>query len=233
MKPLIVLGIVLMVCGTTNGVLLLVLSKWRLTGIIIAIAGLVSGAACLVRSGGAKGKRRSSSDGNQSAANVNRLGKDLFEQPPAPGLPGQPAPPLSAGDLDDDPVVGEATVSQAFIPDTSVQAVPGLGEIYAQIQSGAIQGYLAVIDGPDRPKGIALGSEPITIGRGAHNTFQLKDPGTSHDQVTIVYQNGRAFATDNRSKNGTFINNQRILTHELSSCDIVAFGSTKLLVTLG
>lgn len=141
------------------------------------------------------------------------------------------APTMEVGTYDVE--IGETTVSQPFVPDYSAQAMPGLTEIYAKIRSGKIKGYLMVVGGPDRSLGVSLADgEPITIGRSPECTLRLSDPGASGSHVTVVYQSGAAYITDNQSRNGTFVNNERVAQKQLETCDVVAFGQTKILVTL-
>jgi hypothetical protein len=141
-------------------------------------------------------------------------------------IPSSPQIP-SAG-----PVVGGDTAVSDFVPDYSAKAVPGLGRVYSRLQRGEIRGHLLVVGGPDRGTEVDILDDPITIGRDESNTMTLKDHGVSSFQATIVYQQGAAHITDNRSKNGTYVNNAHAASQQLDSCDVIAFGQTKILVTL-
>ncbi|GIW70756.1 MAG: hypothetical protein KatS3mg102_0298 [Planctomycetota bacterium] len=127
----------------------------------------------------------------------------------------------------------ESTVARQFVADQKAHAIPSLSAIYKELQAPGIQAFLICVAGPDRGRGMPVGAEPVTIGRGAHNVFQVHDPGASVTQAQIVWEDGRLFVRDCMSKNGTFVNNARVEQAELSNCDVIAFGDTRILVAMG
>ncbi|MBI2568751.1 MAG: FliM/FliN family flagellar motor switch protein [Candidatus Schekmanbacteria bacterium] len=57
----------------------------------------------------------------------------------------------------------------------------------------------------------ALGETPMVIGRHADNTLQLADKAVSGRHAKIYAQDGRYYAVDLRSTNGTLVNGRRLL----------------------
>ncbi|MFC1705816.1 FHA domain-containing protein [Planctomycetota bacterium] len=167
-------------------------------------------------------------------------------RPPPDQMAPRPAPPeigpdedthrtpgaIMPGDLRDEATLAEGTLVQSFTPDYSARAVKGLTDIYKELESAGVNGYLLIIDGPDRDRSLAVESLPITIGRAPFNKLQLRDQSISTEQATVIFQDGHVYVTDNKSKNGTYVNNERVVSQKLDNCDIIAFGSTKILVTL-
>jgi hypothetical protein len=129
--------------------------------------------------------------------------------------------------------VGEGTISQAFVADYSAQAMPGFASIYRQIAAGEMRGFLMVVGGPDRGRGVPIADTRISVGRNQGLTLTISDPGVSSHQCEIWAEGAHIMVGDAGSKNGTYVNNTRISKQPLANCDVIAFGSTKLLVTLG
>ena len=153
---------------------------------------------------------------------------------PAPAAGGAPPPAHINDDLDLTP--GASTLAMRVVPDTSPAPMPGFAEVYKKIASGQIRGHVMVVGGPDRGRGVEIvGEKAISIGRGKNHTLNLNDPGVSTDQCEIVAEAGKVVLRDLGSKNGTYVNNQRIerTAQPLENCDIVTCGATKILMTLG
>jgi hypothetical protein len=126
----------------------------------------------------------------------------------------------------------EETMHHSFVPSAAAHALAGLDDLYREMEAPGVRAMLLVIAGPDRKQSIALRKDPVTIGRGLENSLRLTDAGVSSEQAKVVYEGGRVTLKDNESKNGTFVNNQRVGTQPLENCDVIAFGATKILVTL-
>jgi hypothetical protein len=149
----------------------------------------------------------------------------VLAQAPTP-VPGPPAWPA-------DEVVGEGTISQAFVPDHTAHSMPGFAAIYRDIAAGVMRGFIMVVAGPDRGRGVPIRDGRISIGRNEGLTLTINDPGVSSHQCEIWSEGGQVMIGDAGSKNGTYVNNAPITRQPLANCDVIAFGSTKLLVTLG
>jgi hypothetical protein len=72
-----------------------------------------------------------------------------------------------------------------------------------------------------------------TLGRGPTNTIVLQDSFASIYHAQIIYRSGQWWIEDQRSHNGTFLNDIPLTEAVvLSSGDIISIGHTKLLVEL-
>jgi len=74
----------------------------------------------------------------------------------------------------------------------------------------------------------------ITLGSQSGNTIALpNDQAISRRHATITWQNGQYVLQDNKSSNGTFVNEQRLTQpHILKHNDVISIGQTKLTVGL-
>ncbi len=129
------------------------------------------------------------------------------------------------------PFVVEQTVAQDFEPDYKAHAVPGLAAIYKELHNPGVHAFVLVVAGPDRGRGLAVGEdEAITVGRGGHNHLALRDAGASATHCQFVYRDGALWVEDTASRNGTFVNNERVERARVCNCDVVAVGATRILV---
>ncbi|MFC1707898.1 FHA domain-containing protein [Planctomycetota bacterium] len=229
MNAIAIVGLVVIGMAASTGVTIIALHSATL-GLLVAAIGVVIGSAMMV-----VGVLR------HSALTAPKKNPELLQQLAAAKTPVAQEEPLIDADADggykeiadDDFVVGEATETRDYIPVATAVALPGLGTVYERIQTGQITGYLLVVGGPDRGRGIELSTVPVTIGRGEGNLFRLRDTSVSSNQASISIEGGRAVVRDAKSKNGTFLNDKRITTEELKNCDVLGFGATKILLTLG
>jgi pSer/pThr/pTyr-binding forkhead associated (FHA) protein len=91
---------------------------------------------------------------------------------------------------------------------------------------------LQVIDGNDKGKQFSLGQHPrITIGRAPSCVLTLNDPGVSGQHASIFLHGAQAYVEDTGSRNGVFVNNQKITRHALGAGDLIVIGSTRMVVT--
>ena len=68
----------------------------------------------------------------------------------------------------------------------------------------------------------------LTIGRLKANDIVISDPAVSARHAEIGYHDGAYFITDTQSKNGTFVNKQLIISHELAPDDVIGIGKDRL-----
>lgn len=88
--------------------------------------------------------------------------------------------------------------------------------------------YLAIARGKDAGCRISLESFPVTAGREPSNQIVLRDPETSRKHFRIK-QRGRLFILEDlESRNGTFVNGDRVVNTTIKSGDKILVGSTEL-----
>lgn len=234
MSKLFVLGLVLVAAGLACGVTLMALGRLA-PGLGVGTAGLVAGLLSMLI-----GWRRERASERAASEHLRRQLAAISDRGQstrpagAEAAPAREASPVApAGLVTEEAAIGEQTMAQVFVPDYSAQPMPGFARIYQQIAAGTMLGFLMVVGGPDRGRGIPIGRERIAIGRGGDCALQLSDPGVSNRQAEVLLEEGHIVIRDLGSKNGTYVNNVRIEKQTLSNCDVIAFGSTRLLVTLG
>ena len=72
-----------------------------------------------------------------------------------------------------------------------------------------------------------------TIGRDAANALLLKDNGISRKHAAIAYEDGDWWVTDLDSRNGTFVDGQKVRRHVLRQGTLLQIGATVLRCDLG
>ena len=87
---------------------------------------------------------------------------------------------------------------------------------------------LTVTDGADEGVCAVLGERKIYMGRMARNEFILTDTNVSRLHAWIVYEAHRHTICDAESRNGTFVNGQRVSSRRLRDGDEVRLGTTTL-----
>jgi diguanylate cyclase (GGDEF)-like protein len=91
------------------------------------------------------------------------------------------------------------------------------------------QAYLIVLAG-SRVGTMVKVTDGLTIGRGARAGFQTLDEGVSRSHVRITEDDrGYLYAEDLGSRNGTFVNSDRIESVQLKDGDKIQIGSTTIL----
>lgn len=88
----------------------------------------------------------------------------------------------------------------------------------------------AWIDVPSERRRVALGAEPLTIGRDTENDLVLDDRRVSRRHAEIRLRLGRYTLYDLQSTNGTFVNGRRVAEVVLSGGDRIAVGGTELVL---
>jgi len=66
--------------------------------------------------------------------------------------------------------------------------------------------------------------KPLTIGVLPDNDLVIDDPAVSGHHAEIECEDGRFYITDRQSRNGTFINDELIISRALSQGDVIAIG---------
>jgi len=70
----------------------------------------------------------------------------------------------------------------------------------------------------------------LTIGRAPENDIQLLHLGVSRRHAEVSYEDGRLMVRDLGSRNGTFVNGDRITERELAPEDEIAIGQARLTI---
>jgi pSer/pThr/pTyr-binding forkhead associated (FHA) protein len=98
---------------------------------------------------------------------------------------------------------------------------------------GPAQGDRRPDQGGDQPRRISLpsGGAVLTIGRGPDNDLVLEDSQVSHRHAQIRHTGGFAFLYDLGSKNGTYLNGERVIQPQpIRPGDVIRVGRTELVV---
>jgi Nif-specific regulatory protein len=69
--------------------------------------------------------------------------------------------------------------------------------------------------------------EPTRIGRGLDCDIVLSDPLSSRVHATVAFQDDAWFVRDAGSRNGTFVNGQKIDEAQLAETNVLKVGSTE------
>lgn len=85
---------------------------------------------------------------------------------------------------------------------------------------------LRVRNGPDKGRTYEITDEPITVGRDSSETIQILDQGASRRHSEVFRVGEMCFIRDLESKNGTFVNDERISEELLQVGDKIRIGNT-------
>ncbi|MEO5345198.1 MAG: FHA domain-containing protein [Magnetococcus sp. YQC-9] len=78
-----------------------------------------------------------------------------------------------------------------------------------------------------------VGKEPINIGRAKDNDIRLSDEAISRHHLRVMRNHGEKYSVrDLASKNGTYLNNERIQEERLKNGDRIDLGRFSLLFSL-
>lgn len=69
---------------------------------------------------------------------------------------------------------------------------------------------LYILRGPEKGKSFDLEEEVVTVGRGSESQIQIRDKSISRRHMEIIKKEDKYFIKDLESKNGTYVNGQRI-----------------------
>lgn len=92
--------------------------------------------------------------------------------------------------------------------------------------------WLVVKEGPETGKELWLDPRGGGIGRGAHNALILADEAVSGEHAKFGFSDGEFYLHDLASRNGTFVNGERITRQVLHDGDVVQMGMTKYVFKL-
>jgi pSer/pThr/pTyr-binding forkhead associated (FHA) protein len=82
-------------------------------------------------------------------------------------------------------------------------------------------------------KSIMLTEPFISIGRSDENQIVLEDPSVSRQHIQLRRRFGLYTLFDVNSKGGTYVNNVRVLEHQLQTGDVIRLGSTQIVFVAG
>jgi len=69
---------------------------------------------------------------------------------------------------------------------------------------------------------------PLSIGRSEDRAILLVDPSVSRNHAVVAVEEGVPVVLDMGSRNGTFVNGERVRSKALSPGDVVHFGNTQM-----
>ncbi len=94
------------------------------------------------------------------------------------------------------------------------------------IEQAIPEASLEVIEPDGTRRTVGVTHSPFHIGRGsdAGNHLQLTDPRISRNCAALIYQDGAFRLQDRGSRQGVFINGERIDSHPLRDADAISFG---------
>jgi tRNA A-37 threonylcarbamoyl transferase component Bud32 len=161
------------------------------------------------------------------------------QPPPLPPPPRMPAGPVAVSGAAADPLQGTLHVApkpERVTPAGGHSASPGYAmpqqaapaAVAPPIAAHATPAYLYALDGADKGRSWAVPHGAITIGRGPHNTITLNDPGVSTSHAQIGFDGTAFVLVDLQSRNGCYVNNQRVRRQQLNDRDIIVLGTTQL-----
>jgi pSer/pThr/pTyr-binding forkhead associated (FHA) protein len=152
--------------------------------------------------------------------------------PAAPGS-GRARAPGHALDASLDPTL-ESTIAAEHEPMRGVIPLPGLAQAALETRRSGARAYLHVFSGKNKGESLLLGDEPVTLGRDPKNALVLKDEGVSQVHAELRLDGARFVLRDLGSRNGTFVNDERVISRQLEGGDVVGLGGeTKLLFQAG
>ena len=91
------------------------------------------------------------------------------------------------------------------------------------------QPYILFQQGPLFGKMVLLETGSIVLGRSEEADITIHDEGISRKHVQLTFRDGRTFARDLKSTNGTYVNGQRITECELHHEDKIQISSSTLM----
>lgn len=73
---------------------------------------------------------------------------------------------------------------------------------------------LQAIDGALAGRSFPITAEGITLGRDPENTVRIEGPNVSRQHARVLIHNGAVWVQDAGSRNGVFVNGQRVADHK-------------------
>src|SRR3954469_18057491 len=98
----------------------------------------------------------------------------------------------------------------------------------------ALMSKIRIVNGPYRGREKSLSEKALTIGRDAEAGIQILDRSASRFHAEVFPVGGMYFVRDLDSKNGTFVNDEKVTDEELlREGDVIKIGSTELIYEAG
>ena len=82
---------------------------------------------------------------------------------------------------------------------------------------------LVVVEGTER-RTLLLDHFPFTVGRRTDRDLVLADPRVSREHAHFVREEDGVYLVDQNSRQGTFVNNEKVMRHKLARNDRIEFG---------
>jgi len=114
------------------------------------------------------------------------------------------------------------TVAVALVTDDHL--APGEFRLHGELVEGGATGTLVLPDG----SALAIGEEPLTVGRGSDCDVTLSDPTVSKRHLELFHQGGDVILRDLGSTNGTRVNGVGVRERTLADGDEIHLGATVL-----
>lgn len=89
---------------------------------------------------------------------------------------------------------------------------------------------LTILAGQDEGRVFPIEGDEVWVGRGDDCQIVLADKDVSRRHACVIREGARLLLKDNGTKNGTFVNNRRVVEHELEPDDEIRLGPTLCLV---
>jgi serine/threonine protein kinase len=94
--------------------------------------------------------------------------------------------------------------------------------------------HLQVIEGPDKGRVLQLADvDTLLVGRSSSTQAALNDPRVSRVHCQLRAEGDRLVVSDTMSSGGTFVNDRRVVRHDLRHGDVLRIGATQLRVHAG
>jgi hypothetical protein len=126
------------------------------------------------------------------------------------------------------PAEAEPTITRTHAMPLVTRNRPNQG---LQPQAAPPRANLQPLSGDMAGRDFPLSKTLISIGRGLDNDLVIDDPRVSRHHAQITFRHGHYLLRDQRSTNGTFVNNQPIETVVLASGDMVSLGGFEMAFT--
>jgi pSer/pThr/pTyr-binding forkhead associated (FHA) protein len=75
-----------------------------------------------------------------------------------------------------------------------------------------------------------LGEHPLTIGRSPDMDINVNDPNISRRHCEVAMRDGVCTVRDLKSRNGTYVNGEKIDTYNVNGGDVIKIGSTAIFI---
>ncbi len=106
---------------------------------------------------------------------------------------------------------------------------PAIQPLASSRPAPASTAFLQMMRGPDAPRTVAIPGQALIIGRDPHCHLVLSDPTVSARHAQITLTPSGYLLTDLGSRNGTWVNGQRVQHHLLRPGDWVRLGNTEFI----